>query len=266
MNTIPKVIHYCWFGGGELPDNAKKCIESWKKYCPDTKIVQWNESNFDLSCCNYVKEASKARKWAFVSDFARFWILYNFGGIYFDTDVELIKPIDNILQKGAFMACEDKESINPGLGIAAPAGLSIYKKILDYYSTQHFLFKDGTENVETVVTKVTKICRSEGFVGTNNIEKVADITIYPAKYFCPLNYKTGKLKIVKDTVSIHHYTASWHSRLDNIIFCIENSGKIKYKHLRRFLSLPFRFINKWNKIGTKKMTTLIINRINIKKY
>ena len=103
---IPKIIHYCWFGGNPLPELAIKCIESWKKYLPDYEIKEWNESNFDINCCAYVREAYEAKKWAFVSDYARFWILYQHGGLYFDTDVELIKSIDDLIVKGAFMGCE----------------------------------------------------------------------------------------------------------------------------------------------------------------
>lgn len=261
---IPKVIHYCWFGGNKLPDNVKKCINSWRRYCPDFEIKEWNENNFNVNCCDYVREAYEKKEWAFVSDFARFWILYNYGGVYFDTDVELIKPINEILSNGAFMACETKKSINPGLGIAAPIGLKTYKDILDYYSTQHFLYSDGTENVETVVTRVTKLFVRKGFVGTDNIEKIGDITIYPTRYFCPLNYKTKKIDIQKDTVAIHHYTATWHSTLDNIIFYIEESGKIKNVNFRNLLSLPFRVLNKCEKYGVEKTIKLSLKKINDK--
>ena len=104
---IPKTIHYCWFGGNPLPEMAIKCIESWKKFLPDYEIKQWDESNFDVNMIPYAAEAYKAKKYAFVSDFARFWILYNYGGLYFDTDVEVIKPMDNIIAKGPFMVCEN---------------------------------------------------------------------------------------------------------------------------------------------------------------
>lgn len=111
-NIIPKTINYCWFGGKDLPELAQKCINSWKKYCPDYKIVRWDESNFDINCCSYVKEAYQEKKWAFVSDYARFEILYKYGGIYFDTDVELIKPIDDIIAQGSFMGTEKGAPLN----------------------------------------------------------------------------------------------------------------------------------------------------------
>ena len=140
---VPKIIHYCWFGGKSLPDEAKEYIESWKKYCPDTEIVEWNESNFDINCCQYVKEAFDAKKWAFVSDYARFYVLYKYGGMYFDTDVEMIKPIDDIVSNGAFMGIEAgrKVFVAPGLGIGAEAGNEIFREILDYYENQTFYLK-----------------------------------------------------------------------------------------------------------------------------
>ena len=140
---IPKIIHYCWFGGNPLSELAQKCISSWKKYFPEYEIKEWNESNFNLQCCDYVKEAYEAKKWAFVSDYARFWILYHEGGLYFDTDVEVIKPIDDIINNGAFMGCERTGNyglgVNPGLGIGADPGISLYKEILDDYEKSHFI-------------------------------------------------------------------------------------------------------------------------------
>lgn len=123
---IPKVIHYCWFGRNELPEKAKQCIESWKKFCPDCEIREWNEQNFDLNCCDYVREAYQAKKWAFVSDYARFQILYNYGGMYFDTDVEVIRSLDDLQNKGPYIGFEEGKrthtgmnyQVNPGLGLA----------------------------------------------------------------------------------------------------------------------------------------------------
>lgn len=216
---IPKVIHYCWFGGNPLSKDVEKCIASWRKYCPDYEIKQWNESNFDLNCCDYVKEAYQAKKWAFVSDYARFWILYHYGGLYFDTDVEVIKPMDDLIEKGSFMGEEtglpdNKSECNPGLGLAAAPGLGLYKEILDYYSTQHFLNPDGSTNLLTVVERTTEILKLHGFKGDGSIEEVDGVLIYPPDYFCPMNYRTGKIKITKNTRSIHHYSATWQSSYD----------------------------------------------------
>lgn len=198
---IPKVVHYCWFGGNPLPDDAKKCIASWKKFFPGYEIKEWNESNFDVNCCDYVKEAYAAKKWAFVSDYARFWILYHEGGLYFDTDVEVIKDMSDIIAKGAFMGCETDNKCAPGLGL--------YKEILDYYEKIHFFIEGNT--TETVVTHTSKILKSHGWVGNGEIEQIEGVTIYPPEYFCPMDYKTGKLDITPNTRSIHWYTASWQS-------------------------------------------------------
>lgn len=206
---IPKVVHYCWFGGNQLPDDAKKCIESWRKFFPEYEIKEWNERNFDVNCCDYVKEAYAAKKWAFVSDYARFWILYHEGGLYFDTDVEVIKDMSDIIAQGAFMGCETDDKCNPGLGLGANPGLGLYKEILDYYEKIHFLIEGNT--TETVVTHTSKILKSHGWVGNGEIEQIEGVTIYPPEYFCPMDYKTGKLDITPNTRSIHWYTASWQS-------------------------------------------------------
>lgn len=206
---IPKVVHYCWFGGNQLPDDAKKCIESWRKFFPEYEIKEWNERNFDVNCCDYVKEAYAAKKWAFVSDYARFWILYHEGGLYFDTDVEVIKDMSDIIAQGAFMGCETDDKCNPGLGLGANPGLGIYKEILDYYAKIHFLIEGNT--TETVVTHTSKILKSHGWIGDGKIEQIESVTIYPPEYFCPMDYKTGKLDITPNTRSIHWYTASWQS-------------------------------------------------------
>ena len=220
---IPKVIHYCWFGGSPIPDSSQKCISSWKKYFPDYEIKQWDETNFDFNSCNYVKEAYQAKKWAFVSDYARFWILYNYGGIYFDTDVEVIKPFDDILISGSFMGeeisaadsnneeQEDIFRVNAGLGIGAESNTSLYKEILDYYKGEHFINNDGTENHETVVTRVTNILLRYGFKGNGAIEDIDGFRFYPPEYFSPINYKTSVITITANTHSIHHYTGSWQT-------------------------------------------------------
>ena len=211
--SIPKIIHYCWFGKTDLPESAKRCIDSWKKYCPDYQIKVWDESNFDINSNAYISEAYNARKWAFVSDYARFEILYKNGGLYFDTDVELIKPIDDIVSNGAFMGIEaESGKIAPGLGIGSAPENSLYKEIIDYYRTQHFISDSGGYNLETVVDRVTNIFLKYGFNKENTLEiqNVAGISIYPKEYFCPVDFSTMKINITENTRSIHHYDASWH--------------------------------------------------------
>ena len=250
QKCIPKVIHYCWFGGSSLPEFAQKCIASWKKYLPDYEIKQWNESNFNLECCDYVKEAYEAKKWAFVSDYARFWILYNYGGLYFDTDVEVIKDMSDIIARGAFMGCETVDKCAPGLGLGVNPGLGLYAEILAFYNNMHFTTEVG--HIPTVVEYTTSILEKHGWVGSNTISVVDGVTIYPPEFFCPYNFATGEMNITENTVSIHHYAATWHNLLDKMITAIERCDKQKHPFsfkIRRLVSLPLRVINKIKKIG-----------------
>ena len=212
---IPKVIHYCWFGRNPLPESAKKCIDSWRKFFPEYEIKEWNEDNFDVNIIPYTAEAYKARKYAFVSDYARFWILYHYGGLYFDTDVEIIKPMNDIIERGGFMGIEedgrDEEFplIAPGLGLAVEAKHPIYKSLLDYYSTLHFIDEKGKPQLTTIVRHNTKILIESGLKPTNVLQEIEGIWIYPKDYFNPLNDLTGKLEKTANTRSIHWYMRSW---------------------------------------------------------
>lgn len=218
---IPKIIHYCWFGHNPLPKLAVKCIESWKKYLPDYEIKEWNEDNFDVNIIPYTKEAYAVNKYAFVSDYARFWILYHHGGIYFDTDVEVIKPMDDIVAQGAFMGCEkevatvDLQSttltVNPGLGTGCCPGLEFYAELLDMYATLHFINENGKPNLKTVVQYTTELLRTRGLRNINQIQDSAGMLIYPKEYFCPIDYYTNQCIVTTNTRTIHHYAASWVS-------------------------------------------------------
>lgn len=211
QSFIPKKIHYCWFGGDPLPELAIKCIESWKNFLPDYEIIEWNESNYDVHKIPYISQAYNVKKYAFVSDFARFDILYEHGGLYFDTDVEVIKSMDKIIEQGAFAGVEFPGKLNAGLGLASPAASPIYKEILDSYKKSSFIKENGQNDLTTVVTRVSDIFKKYGFTDENKIQKIADVTIYPVEYFCPKNYETGEINITENTYSIHHYDASWIS-------------------------------------------------------
>lgn len=210
---IPKIIHYCWFGSKPLPELALKCIESWKKYLPDYEIKEWNEQNFDVNIIPYTKEAYQSKKYAFVSDYARFFILYKYGGIYFDTDVEVIKPLNPILDKGPYMGYEKgTELVAPGLGLAVELQNSLYKEILQEYEQLHFLNDNGTQNLTTIVVITTNILRKYHLVPNGQFSKIKNITIYPSEYFCPISTMDGKMTITDNTYTIHHYAASWVPR------------------------------------------------------
>lgn len=208
---IPKIIHYCWFGRNPLPELALNCIESWKKHLSNYEIKEWNEDNYDVRKIPYISQAYDAKKYAFVSDYARFDILYQYGGIYFDTDVEVIKDLTPIINAGAFMGIEYAGAINAGLGIGSPARTEIFNEILDSYAKEKFLNSDGSLNLKTVVTRVSDIFREYGFNNDQIIQDVKGYKIYPTEYFCPKDYQTGSLNLTEKTFTIHHYDGSWLS-------------------------------------------------------
>lgn len=226
---IPKFIHYCWFGRNPLPESAKKCIDSWRKFLPDYEIKEWNEDNFNVNIIPYTQQAYEAKKYAFVSDYARFWILYHHGGIYFDTDVEVIRPMDDIIGMGPFMGREKGAfikdicnssilvkgdaglGVNPGLGLGVTPGLGLYKEILDLYDTLKFKNENGILNTKTIVSYTTEILLKHGLNKKNDEpQKVAGVWVYPPDVFCPMDHtQANKLKITERTVSIHLYDCSW---------------------------------------------------------
>lgn len=201
---IPKTIHYCWFGGKALPKSALKCINSWKKFLPDYEIKEWNESNFDVNMVPYTAEAYAAKKYAFVSDFARFWILHQEGGVYFDTDVEVIRPMDDILQAGAFMGMENQESVAPGLGLAVEAGHPLYRWYLDYFSDKHF-----TPQQPPMIPVLREKLLELGWQQEMRSQTVEGITIYPPDYFCPQAMMGAPICLTENTRSIHHFDGTW---------------------------------------------------------
>lgn len=208
MNQIPKIIHYCWFGGNPLPELALKCIASWKKFCPDYEIVRWDESSFDINCCDYVREAYEAKKWAFVSDVARLYALVEHGGIYMDTDVEIVRPLDEFLQYEAFSGFERKNAIPTGL-MAAKANHPLFVELLHEYAKKHFVKEDGTYDLTTNVVFITDTCLKYGLKLNNSIQTVNRFTLFPSDYFCPINEKSGKLELTNNTYTIHHFAGSW---------------------------------------------------------
>ena len=211
---IPKVIHYCWFGGSPLPPLAEKCIESWRKYCPDYEIKEWNESNYDFTKNNYMNQAYEAKKWGFVPDYARIDILHTYGGVYLDTDVEMIKPIDDIMTNSAFCGFEDKQNVAFGLGFGSVAGFSLWKDLLVEYDKISFINEDRSLNLTASPVYTTKWLLERGLVLNGKLQATDGLTVYPTEYFCPLNYSTGRLKITQKAYTIHHYDASWQTGED----------------------------------------------------
>lgn len=221
---IDKVIHYCWFGKKVFPDHLQKCVDSWKKYCPDYKIVRWDESNYDIMKNKYMRDAYEAKMWGFVSDFARLDIVYHYGGIYLDTDVELIKPLDGLRENEMYCGFESNHSIAFGLGFGAVKKHRIIKKILDVYDKLVFDTYDG--NPVPCPVYQTQALIEEGVKINNTFQKMVDFTVYPSEVMAPVGpFMTGS-GITENTVSIHHFDASWvGNRLENREKLVTNREK-----------------------------------------
>lgn len=202
---IPKKIHYCWFGKGELSTKSKKCIESWKKHCPDYEIIEWNEDNFDINQNEYTKRVYNEKKYAFLSDYARLKIVYEQGGIYLDVDVEIIKPIDALLHNKAFFGFETEDYINTGVGFGAEKGNLAVKTLLDEYNQ----LLDGTKDVIGCPILNTQGLDKLGLVRNGQLQILSECTVYPEDYFNPYDDPTGRLNKTENTYSIHWYAKSW---------------------------------------------------------
>lgn len=210
---IPKTIHYAWFGGKPLPPNVIKCIESWKKYCPDYEIKRWDESNYDFNKHHYPREAYAQEKYAFAVDYLRLEVLYKFGGIFFDTDVEVIKNIDPLLIYPCFAGFEHGEfnnlPVNAGIGMGAEAGNPVVKAMLEDYNHHFFIGTDGVLNMTPCPAYQTEVLLHFGLKPENRKQNLGDIIVFPTDYFCPKDYCTSKISITQNTYSIHHYSATW---------------------------------------------------------
>lgn len=232
--AIPKKIHYCWFGNGEKSELVKKCIASWEKFCPDCEIIEWNESNYDVTKNAYMHQAYTAKRWGFVSDYARLDVIYQHGGIYLDTDVELVRSIDDLLRHDGFIGFEvpaetggTKYTVNTGQGFGAVAGSQVVKKMLEEYETLSFVKLDGLQNLTPCPTYNTHALETLGLRLDNTIQTIDGFVVYSTEYFCPTNWKTKECIVTDNTYSIHHFMASWLSRKE----------KRKRKWLRRMDNL-----------------------------
>ena len=212
--SIPKILHYCWFGGKPKPPLAEKCIRSWRKFCPDFEIQEWNESNFDLEQVPaYVRQAYEAGRWAFVSDYVRLRALTEVGGVYLDTDVEIVRPLDPFLKHEAFAGFEHLERVQTGV-LACRKGFPLFQEFLAYYDTAVFRRPDGSMDTTTNVEILTGICRKKGLVFNDTFQVVDGLAVYPREVFCPVDYDTMKLKKTRKTVTIHWFSGSWQTLED----------------------------------------------------
>lgn len=232
---IPKKIHYCWFGGNPLPDDVRKYIATWKEYCPDYEIIEWNEQNFDISCNDYVREAYEAKKWAFVADYARLKVLYDFGGIYMDTDVELVKSFDSLLNCQAFMCFENDRSVSIGT-LGTEKNSSLVLEFLSAYQNRHFLKGNGSYDTTTNLKIVTNILTQNHGLKTNgNMQILGDVYIYPMDYFIAKSYRLGWIQRTNNTYAIHHYSASW----------VNDEDKLQQELLRKYASDYMKRVEKF---------------------
>lgn len=206
---IPKVIHYCWFGGNPLPKLAQDCIASWKKYLPDYEIKEWNENNFPFEKYNFAKEALENRKFAFVSDVSRLHALKEEGGIYMDTDVEVLKPLDSFLHHTAFSGFENDDFVPTGIMASEKEGEWV-TELLNYYDGKSLFNADGTIESISNTFIITAMMKERGFKMNNTFqEKTNYVTFYPNEYFCPKSYKTGNIELTENSYCIHHFAKSW---------------------------------------------------------
>ena len=220
---IPKVIHYCWFGRNPKPASVKRCIESWKKYCPDYKIIEWTEDNFDIERNLYCKQAYDAKKWAFATDYARLWIIYQYGGLYLDTDVEIIRPWDTLLTHECFIGRQPGFQVNTGAGFGAVAGHPVIKRILDDYENIPFIKSDGEMDLWTCPHRNSQWLFDHGMRHDDSYQEVEGVAIYPIEYFSPKDAYTRGTKVTKNTYSIHHCDGTW------------NPNETRREHTKRFI-------------------------------
>lgn len=221
--TIPKIIHYCWFGGGKLNNRMKKCLESWHRFCPDYEIICWSEENSPLNDNSYVQQAYAAKKWAFVSDYVRTKALATYGGIYLDTDVELLKPLNAFLTSNAFAGFELDQRIATCI-LGCTPNHPLFVQWMNSYSNRTFLLADGSWDSTTNVITFTNLLESLGLQKNGKYQQLPEIDIYPQDWFCAKNLETGKIILSKNSHAIHHFEASWmplrnrfHTRLAQVL-------------------------------------------------
>lgn len=228
---IPKIIHYCWFGGKPKPDGVKNFIDSWRKYCPDYEIREWNESNFNINENDYCREAYESQKWAFVVDYARLVILYRFGGIYMDTDVEIIKSFNPLLQLNGFMCFEDPNNVSIGtLGVVKHSKL--VKDFLSAYKHRHFYKSDGGYDTTTNLKIITQVLTQKYHLCLNGKEQIVgdNVKVFPREVFIAKSVNTGWITADDTTFAIHHYAGSWLSDEDRKL------GERQSYYLRKYMT------------------------------
>lgn len=206
---IPKIIHYTWFSGEELPESMVRCKESWKKYCPDYEIIEWNQKNYDITKCKYMQQAIEHKKWGFAGDYARLDIVYRYGGIYLDLDVELVKNLDELLYNEAYAGFESTKFVNFGSGFGAVAEFFILKEMMVEYEKIDFCDKNGVLNLAASPVYQTKVLQRLGLRSDGSMQNISGMEIYPFEFLCAQSVFTGIIYQTENTYSIHRFAASW---------------------------------------------------------
>lgn len=249
--SIPKKIHYCWFGNNEKPASVKKCINSWKKKMPDYEIIEWNENNIDFKSNSYAREAYENRKWAFVTDYVRLLVLVKFGGFYLDTDVEVLRSFDDFLQFDAVVGFEEDRFIMTAV-LGTKANHPVFSEWLRQYDNIHFLLENNTLNTTTNVKYFSNILYRYGLIPNGLRQSLSDVEVFPSEFFSPKNYYTEKIFVTPNSYTIHHFGRSWcekesllkrflrmHPKIQFIILIPNRMGKkllgSKYEILKRIL-------------------------------
>ncbi|MBQ4600626.1 MAG: glycosyl transferase [Oscillospiraceae bacterium] len=206
---IPKIIHYCWFGRGEVPKLMKKCLKSWDKFCPGWEIRLWNEDNFDVNSTLWTKQAYEAKKYAFVADYVRIWVLEKCGGVYLDTDQELVKPLEPFLMHEAFMGFLDSKNISAGV-LGAVAHHPVMEKLLSYYDERPFYSETGMD-IKPNTNWMTDVLVELGLKMDDSFQQLPGVAVYPQTYFCPTSCVSIEDKTSADTVALHHWAMTWRT-------------------------------------------------------
>lgn len=253
MEMIPKVIHYCWFGGGPLNQLSETCMASWKKFCPDYKVVRWDESNYDVTKNNYMRQAYEAKKWAFVSDYARLDVIYEHGGIYLDTDIELLQPLDRLLDRKGFLGIESTTNmVNTGIGMGGEAGVELFRILRDEYDTMDFRAPDGKLKMAPCTYIQTETLKRLGYIPNDQEQQIDGVDIFSSSVLASgaWNYKDAHAS--KCAVAFHHGTRTWLDEEDREMAQKDRVFRMRFGKMGgELLSNGLRVWRYWRKHGIR---------------
>ena len=246
--SIPKIIHYCWFGKNEYPPIMKKCLKSWQAYCPDYQFVLWNEDSFDVNSSEWTRQAYEAKKYAFVADYVRLRAIKEYGGVYLDIDQELIKPLDKFLPRRAFLGFMREDSVSMGIIGAEPNHPTICA-LFKHYDNREFIV-NGKQDLLPITDWVTERLINDGLKLNDSVQEITSgVVIYPREYFCPTYCTPPKSLTSKKTISIHHWAMTWRSETEINQFAeLKKSRKKTYMMENKIMSYPKRLHRKIKRI------------------